>query len=172
MTLCRLHAFCNLHRVTFVSPPAAEKDRSGTPGPNHRLRVHALPSPEVGFPLDHPYLELVYTPLIGPSAVLLARALGRATTASDGPVTIDLPILARDLGLRARADDPLGRTSPVRRSIERLVHTRIARWLGDDNLGVVIRVSPLSAATLDKLPRTASDAHEALVKTLGVDSDT
>ena len=49
------------------------------PQPADGLRLRLLPAAsEPAFPLEHDYFEIVYTPLVGPTAVLLTRAMAAA----------------------------------------------------------------------------------------------
>lgn len=115
------------------------------------------------FRLTHPYLEVVYAPLIGPTSVLLARYLGRLLAANSGPVTVCAAALARELGLRARSDDALGKQSSLKKAIDRLEHPRLVRWVDDDCLGVMLEVPAVSDRTRDKLPPAARYAHDLFV---------
>lgn len=131
------------------------------------IRVHPLHgSVSRGFALDHPYLEVVYAPLIGPSAVLLARTLGRVVTAARAPVTVDLQDVARQLGLRARQAEQLGRRSPILHTLDRLVRTHLARWLGTSDLGIETVIRPLGADSLRRIPETTKAAHLRFVADL------
>ena len=87
------------------------------------LRCTSAPS----FALTHPYLELVYGPILGPTAVLVARNLGRRLAATSGPITVSVVAIAVELGLRASHDEPLGKQSPVRHAIDRLEHTHLVQ---------------------------------------------
>ncbi len=88
------------------------------------LHAVAHPSTQVrraGFPLDHPYLEQCWAPLIGPSSVLLLRhcvSLWRDAT----PARVPTEDLARQIGLGRGT----GRHSPLWHTIERVVHFRFA----------------------------------------------
>jgi hypothetical protein len=124
------------------------------------LRLRALPAAsEPAFPLDHAYFEIVYAPLLGPTAVLLARAMARRLEAAGGPTTVCPIELALEVGIRASSTDPLGRKSHLVHAIDRLAHDRIVSRLGDRVLGLRLAVPPLSARALGKLPATARRAH-------------
>lgn len=145
-------------------------DSSGSDSSAHEseskevLTLKALPATsEAGFPLIHDYFEIVYTPLIGPTAVLLARAMARYLDAADGSVTVCPLELALEVGIRASSTDPLGKKSHFVHSIDRLVHDRIVSRLGDETLGVRMAVPPVSARTLAKLPTAAREAHQRLM---------
>ncbi|HVA42654.1 MAG TPA: hypothetical protein VNF50_04155 [Acidimicrobiales bacterium] len=67
------------------------------------LELHAVRHPEglvrqVGFPLDHPFLERCWAPLIGPSSVMLLRRCSRLWQVAS-PARIPTEELSRQLGL-------------------------------------------------------------------------
>lgn len=128
--------------------------------PDRGLRLRGLPATgEFAFPLEHVYFEIVYAPLVGPTAVLLARAMARHLEAASGPTTVCPVELALEVGIRASSTDPLGRNSRLVHAIDRLVHDRVACPLGDRVLGVRIAIPLLSGRTLAKLPAPAREAH-------------
>lgn len=130
------------------------------PEPIDGLRLRALPAAiGLAFPLEHAYFEIVYAPLIGPTAVLLARAMARHLDAAGGPTTVSPTELALEVGIRASSTDPLGRKSHLVHAIDRLAHDRIVARLGDRILGVHTTIPPLSARALQKLPAPAQEAH-------------
>lgn len=144
---------------------------AGTAGngarPSHRrpepiagLRLRALPAAsEPAFPLEHAYFEIVYAPLLGPTAVLLARAMARHLDTAGGPTTVCPIELALEVGIRASSTDPLGRKSHLVHAIDRLAHDRIVSRLGDRILGVRLAIPPLSERAAVKLPAPARAAH-------------
>ena len=76
--------------------------------PSEVLRLRALPAAsQPAFPLEHDYFEIVYTPLVGPTAVLLARAMARHLDAAGGPTTVCPIELAQEIGLRASSANPV-----------------------------------------------------------------
>jgi hypothetical protein len=134
------------------------------PKPVQGLRLRPLRARgEPAFPLAHPYFEIVYAPLLGPTAVLLARAMARHLAAARGPTTVCPVELALEIGIRASSTDPLGRKSHLVHAIDRLAHDHVISRLGDRVLGVRVAVSPLSARALDKLPAPVLAAHHDLV---------
>src|SRR2546421_1229986 len=83
------------------------------------LDLHAVPHPsapvrQVGFPLDHPYLEHCWTPVIGPSQTLLLRRCAWLWR-EDEPASLPLEELAGQLGLGKGT----GRNSPILHTINR-----------------------------------------------------
>lgn len=138
--------------------PESESD------PEAGLRLRALPvASESAFALDHAYFEIVYAPLIGPTAVLLARALARHLEVAGGRITVCPIELAMEIGIRAGSGDPLGRKSHLVHAIDRLAHDHVVARLGDRTLGVRVAIPPLSQRTLEKLPETSRRAHHRLL---------
>jgi hypothetical protein len=118
----------------------------------------------VGFPLEHPYLEEVYTSVLGPSSVLFLRRAGRLLADSPDGVTVDLVDTSRSLGLGARPDaEDVGRNSPLRRTMDRLVRFKMAAWRGDDRLAVHTKVPALERHRIARLPETVQTAHHRLL---------
>src|SRR3546814_7882660 len=91
---------------------AARLDGNGRPSPDPEpepiggLRLRALPAvSDPAFPLEHDYFEIVYAPLIGPTGILLARAMARHLDAAAGPTTVGPVELAQEVGIRARSEE-------------------------------------------------------------------
>ncbi len=127
------------------------------------LDLHAVPHPsapvrQAGFPLDHPYLEHCWTPVIGPSSVLLLRRcpwLWREAA----PARIPTEDLARQLGLGTGT----GRSSPVWHTIQRVVRFRFAAMAAPGELRVYTEVPPVLSRQLDRLPSWCRQEHERLL---------
>ena len=135
------------------------------PDPVEGLRLRPLPVPSAtAFPLGHDYFEIVYTPLVGPTAVLLARAMARHIEAAGGPTTVCPIELALEVGIRASSTDPLGKKSHLVHAIERLAHDHIVARMGDRVLGVREGVLPLSDRNLARLPALVRVAHRELLQ--------
>jgi hypothetical protein len=118
----------------------------------------------VGFPLDHPYVEQVYCPVLGPSSVLLLRRAGQLFAEHPEGVRLDVVELSRSLGLGARPDaDDIGRNSPLRRTMDRLVRFRMAAWRGDDRLGVHPKVPAIDRHRIERLPEIVQESHKRLL---------
>lgn len=147
------------------------ESRGNGADPSHRrpqseqgLRLRPLIARgEPSFPLAHAYFEIVYAPLLGPTAVLLARAMVRHLEAAGGPTTVHPVELALEIGIRASSVDPLGKRSHLVHALDRLAHDRIVTRLSDRVLGVRLAVPPLSARALEKLPALARGAHDDFV---------
>lgn len=128
------------------------------------LRLRALPAAsEPAFPLEHAYFEIVYAPLLGPTAVLLARAMARHLHTAGGPTTVCPVELALEVGIRASSTEPLGRKSHLVHAIDRLAHDHIVSRLGDRVLGVRVAVPALSTRALERLPAPALEAHHDFI---------
>lgn len=127
------------------------------------LEIHPAPHPSLevhraGFPLDHPYLEQCWAPVLGPSSVLLLRRT--AELWRDGiPARIETGELGAQLGLsRGR-----GRHSPITRTLDRLVRFRFAGWAAPGVLDVYSEVPPLRSRDLARVPNWTAARHEALL---------
>lgn len=121
------------------------------------------------FALTHPYLEVVYGPILGPTAVLVARNLGRRLAATSGPITVSAVAIAFELGLRASHDQPLGKRSPVRHAIDRLEPSHLVQWLAHDHLAVQTEAPVANEHTLARLPESAAEAHHRFLSTVHPD---
>ena len=131
-----------------------------------RIRVvQDLAAREPSFSLDHVYFEVVYGPLVGPTAVVLARALGRALERAGGTTEADLRELARELGLQSAGDRGPGARSPLARALRRLEHIRVTRWKERGVLAVVAAAPSVSPRVLEGLPVAAQDLHFEYVAT-------
>lgn len=103
------------------------------------------------------YCERFWLPLLGPSAVLLARQLADRFDRRPSGFPVGTEELSRSLGLGR----PVGRRSALHRTIGRLAQFRLAHLEGDEVLLARRRLPSLSRAQADKLPRPIQDAHEA-----------
>jgi hypothetical protein len=149
---------------------SAETSSSGDDGPENEpqpvdgLRLRTLPAAsEPAFPLEHDYFEIVYTPLVGPTAVLLARAMARHLDAAGGPTTVCPVELALEVGIRASSTDPLGKKSHLVHAIDRLAHNHVIARLGDRVLGVRTAIPPLSERALKKVPAVVQASHRSFL---------
>ena len=119
------------------------------------------PSPQVhhmGLQLDEPYVERCWTPILGPTAVLLLRRLPVLWLQSP-TIGVRVDELAASLGV-GRAD---GKTSPLMRAIGRLVHMRFAVSSGDREIDVYTEVRPLGSRQLARVPDGVRLLHERLL---------
>ncbi len=147
--------------MNIETPKGPRPSAASALSTNRSLRLTPLrQASRLAFPLTHPYFELVYGPLLGPTAVVVARNIGRRLMGRTDPLDVCGATLALEVGLRAKSEHPLGRRSAVRRAIDRLEHQRIVRWLGEYDLGIFTEVPALGARSLSKLPASARSAHE------------
>ena len=103
------------------------------------------------------YTERFWLPLLGPSAVLLARQLAdRLEQEPDG-----FPLAAEESSRSLGLGDPAGRRSAFSRTVARLAQFRMVHLDGDDVLLTRRRFPGLSRSQAAKLPTTARVAHEA-----------
>jgi hypothetical protein len=128
------------------------------------LVVHAAPHPDqrvrqVGFDLDHRYVERCWVALLGPTATLLLRRIAERWRETE-PAAVDLDDLARSLGLDGYAG---GRNSRIWRTFDRLTQFRLAEWRGTRDLAVYSQVKPLSSRQLDRAPTSTRAAHDHLL---------
>lgn len=153
--------------MTSGTAGSARRPSEEEPDPVEGLRLRPLPAPsDPAFPLGHDYFEIVYTPLVGPTAVLLARAMVRHIDAAGGPTTVCPVELALEVGIRASSADPLGRRSHLVHALDRLVHDHIVSRVDDRVLGVRMAIPPLSDRAAAKLPAPARAAHHQVLETL------
>lgn len=144
--------------INGANPPDDE------PKPTDGIRLRTLPAAsEPAFPLDHDYFEITYTPLVGPTAVLLARAMARHLQHADGPTNVCPIELALEVGIRASSTNPLGKRSHLVHAIDRLAYNHIIVRLPDRTLGLRQAVPPLSPHLVAKLPTSAREAHHRLL---------
>jgi hypothetical protein len=108
------------------------------------------------FPVQHPYVEMLWLPVIGPSAAwMLRRLAGWASAFPDG-TTVVLPELSESLGLGATS----GAASSVQRTLRRLVMFRLARW--SDVLEVRTTVPAVSERQLARMSSGLVHAHDRM----------
>lgn len=95
-----------------------------------QLEVVPLIDPVVeahGFAPLHPYVEICYLPVLGPTSTLIYRRLGTLITEHEDGLTIDTADLASSMGIR----EELTRNAPLARSLGRLSMFGAAEWRGD-----------------------------------------
>src|SRR4051812_19296621 len=127
------------------------------------IDLHAVPHPatpvrQAGFPLDHPYLEQCWTPVIGPSSTILLRRC--AWLWRDGePARVPLEELAGQLGL----GKGVARNSPIWHTLERVVQFRFASMPSPGELQVYTEVAPVAERQLERLPSWCRTQHDRLL---------
>jgi len=155
------HRYVSMRTQAAVGEPSAAASAARPPVSVVTVRLEE--SRRTGtFDLCHPYFEVVYAPLLGPAATLLARALARRLREGcEG--SMDLRSLALEVGLRSSAEaEPLGRNSSLRRAFGRLEHLHIVRLVGS-TLHVRPSVPPVPDRLLGRLPAAALSAHQRFV---------
>lgn len=127
------------------------------------IDLHAVAHPvpairQVGFALDHPYVELCWGGLLGPSSVSFLRHCVWHWQ-DERPARLSTADLAAELGLGRG----VGPNSPLWHTIGRLEHFRLARH---DPHGTAIevftRVPPVTPARLRRLPQWVRGRHDRL----------
>jgi hypothetical protein len=123
------------------------------------VTIHPVPHPnatvrQVGFPLDHAYVEQVWAGVIGPSATLMLRRVPVLWNQQGPPATVALDELGQSLGLGPQL---------AQRSIERLVRFGLARWPPSGDLAVPTSVAPLSDRQLLRVTPLTRQAHHQLL---------
>jgi hypothetical protein len=146
--------------VAATQDRASGDDRPGT------LLVRPWPDPVLdkhGHDPRDTYTERFWLPLLGPSAVLLARQLADRFDRRPDGFPLGAVETARSLGLGA----PVGRRSALHRTVARLAQFHLVHVDGglDDDDGAVLlarrRLPGLSRAQADRLPSSVQQAHEA-----------
>jgi hypothetical protein len=129
------------------------------------LEIHPAPYPSLevhraGFPLDHPYLEHCWAPILGPSSVLLLRRTTELWRDAI-PATVSTSDFAAQLGLgRGR-----GGNSPITKTLDRIVRFRFAGWAAPGVLDVYSEVRPLRSRDLSRVPDWTAARHDELLTT-------
>ncbi len=123
------------------------------------LELRLLQTSSPAIPVRHEYFEIVFAPLIGPTSVLLARAMVRHVAAGGGSVSVNPVELALELGIRSTSTDPLGSRSKLVKSVQRLTRVHIVDRLADHTLGVRDSIPPIGEDALSRIPASAREAH-------------
>jgi hypothetical protein len=101
------------------------------------------------------YVELYWLGIIGPSTTWLLRRLNYGLEVHGDSYDLHLAETARSLGL----GDKLGKNSPFRRALARLVTFELARSQGPGELAVRTRIPPLPLRHLSRLPESLQRSH-------------
>ena len=101
------------------------------------------------------YVELYWLGIIGPSTTWLLRRLTYGLEVHGDGFDLHLPETARSLGL----GDKMGKNSPFRRALARLVTFELARPHGPGGLAVRQRIPPLPLRHLSRLPTSLQRSH-------------
>lgn len=116
------------------------------------------------FPLDHPYVEFVYLPLVGAGAVAFLRRVGSLFDDPTTSVEVDAATLASELGLRSASPDPVGERSPLMRIVARLNRQGLTTRMGPRHFGIYRAVPAVTPRELTRLPESAISAHEQFME--------
>lgn len=157
--------------VPLPAPPPATAERrppvprppSATSGPPHpersSLRIVPWHDPIADPHGVHPcsrYVELYWLGILGPSTTWLLRRISYGMEVNVDGFDLDLSETARSLGLGER----MGKNSPFRRALQRLVTFELARAHGSHGLGVRTRIPPLPLRHLNRLPEALRQTHQ------------
>lgn len=149
-------------RSTACKKAAGSAAYQGMENPDH-IELHPVRHwrtdvRQAGFPLDHPYVETCWTPIVGPTGVLLVR---RASTLwlESSPARVPTAELARQLGL-GRGTGPSSRLS---RAVQRLTYFGLAVMPRPGQLNIYTEASPVPDRWLGRLPGWCRTEHERLL---------
>lgn len=128
------------------------------------IRLHAAQHPSVevrraGFPLDHPYLEQCWTPILGPTSIVLLRRIPQLWREHDLSVEIPTGDLAASIGLGRSS----GRSGPMWRSLDRVSRFRFAQAAGPGEFDVFTELPPVTGRQLERLPAWNRRRHDELL---------
>lgn len=121
-----------------------------------RMVVGEVRSPV--FPVQHRYVEMLWLPVIGPSATWMLRRLGAWAAACPDGAPVLLPELSEALGLGGSS----GASSSVQRTLRRLVRFGLARWSGSV-LEVATEVPLVPDRQLRRMSLVLVRAHDRMV---------
>lgn len=128
----------------------------------HSLRVVPFHDNVVeanGYPIEHPYVEMFWLPILGPTATWLARRLASGLVGEPSGYSCDMADLARALGVSYTQ----GRHNPFARALQRCAMFGVAQQLAIEPVRTVaVRTSlpRLPHRHLDRLPDALRLAHE------------
>ena len=113
----------------------------------------------VGFLPHDPYSELVWTPTLGPSALLAWRRMAGTLIHRPDGYTLDVADFAHALGLGTGT----AQHSPVCRTLRRLAVFGLARFVDESTYAVRRHIPPASASQLRRLGPELARVHMALL---------
>lgn len=123
-----------------------------------KLTIRRWPDPVLdteGFDARSEYVERFWLPILGPTSTWLLRRLYRGLDEHPDGFRLDCEQTSRALGLGGG----LGRSSPLARSIDRLVQFNAVRWLTIDELSVRTRLPWLNQRQLSRVSAVVRQAH-------------
>lgn len=106
-----------------------------------------------------PYPERFWLPTLGPTTLLLLRHVAYRFDGSPEGFTLELAETSRCLGLGERA----GRSSPLARSLGRIVQFDLAAETDGGALAVRRYLPPINRRHVRRLPPSVQEQHEAWV---------
>ncbi len=107
------------------------------------------------------YVERFWLPTLGPTTLLLLRRLATTFDRSPDAVTLDVADLSQSLGLGARE----GSSSPLFRSIDRLIQFDLAVLMKPGHYAVRRNVSPINRRHMHRIPLALQREHDDWVET-------
>jgi hypothetical protein len=110
------------------------------------------------------YVELYWLGIIGPSTTWLLRRLTYGLEVHGDGFDLHLPETARSLGL----GDKMGKNSPFRRALARLITFELARPHGPGGLAVRQHIPPLPLRHLSRLPDSLQRSHRRWIAEQGL----
>jgi hypothetical protein len=113
---------------------------------------------KVGFDPHDPYVSLLWLPVVGPSCLLTYLRLTDQLRLTD-PLPVDVEFMAHCMGLGMGT----GAHAPITRTLDRLVHFRLAERPDDDTLSVRPKTPWLVDRQLRRLHPDLQRAHRALI---------
>lgn len=112
-----------------------------------------------GFAVDHPYVEMFWLPVLGPTATWLLRRLAGGLAVQQEGFEVDGGDLARALGVSHAG----GRSSPFGRAMQRCTMFGVAHYVSLEPAVVYAvrrRVPAIARRHLDRLPESLTGVHE------------
>jgi hypothetical protein len=142
-----------------VDPRATEVDTAPHGPTLHVVEWHDPVADPHGVHPCSRYVELYWLGVIGPSTTWLLRRLTYGLEVHGDGFDLHLPETARALGL----GDKMGKNSPFRRALARLITFELARPQGPGELAVRQHIPPLPLRHLSRLPETLQRSHRRWV---------
>ncbi len=105
------------------------------------------------------YVERFWLPTLGPTTLLLLRRVASTFDRSADPITIDVADLSQSLGLGARD----GSSSPLLRSVDRLIQFDLAVLMKPGHYAVRRNVPPVNRRHMHRIPLALQREHESWV---------
>ena len=107
------------------------------------------------------YVERFWLPTLGPTTLLLLRRVASTFDRTEDAVTVDVADLSQSLGLGARD----GASSPLLRSVDRLIQFGLAVLIKPGHYAVRRNVPPVNRRHMHRIPLALQREHEDWVVT-------